>query len=269
VGLLRKITSISTLGLIDFRSDKERIAAYTKGSRRELRKQTRMMRAETVASTLASRRIAKDLRSEQALRAQIEAQVRAELGVQSQITTTHSETQESQQLTGKPRTALWKRWWFIPIELVFAFAFLNALIPDPQQPSTTLPTSPKAPTTAPATTPPTTLPPKPNALALENSSTTVAPPSSFEVRSTQLDAFRVCKDIVKLRLKAPSTATFRNPSENDGEVLITNYAEPDLWDVNSTVDSENSFGAKIRTRFRCSVYDRGNKWELDSFEFID
>jgi hypothetical protein len=49
MGLFRKISSLGTLGLIDFRSDKERIARYTKGSRKELRKQTRIMQQQSVS----------------------------------------------------------------------------------------------------------------------------------------------------------------------------------------------------------------------------
>lgn len=38
MGITRKILSVSTAGLVDFRSDKERTAAYTRGTRRATRK---------------------------------------------------------------------------------------------------------------------------------------------------------------------------------------------------------------------------------------
>ena len=38
MGLIRKITSVSSLGAVDFKSDKERTATYTKQTRNELRK---------------------------------------------------------------------------------------------------------------------------------------------------------------------------------------------------------------------------------------
>jgi hypothetical protein len=38
LGLIRKITSASSLGAVDFKSDKERTATYTKQTRNELRK---------------------------------------------------------------------------------------------------------------------------------------------------------------------------------------------------------------------------------------
>ena len=46
MGITRKLLSVHTAGLVDFRSDKERTAAYTAGIRREARKQTKMMRQE-------------------------------------------------------------------------------------------------------------------------------------------------------------------------------------------------------------------------------
>lgn len=46
MGLIRKTLSVSTMGLIDFRSDKERTAAYTKRGAREARKQTGMLRSQ-------------------------------------------------------------------------------------------------------------------------------------------------------------------------------------------------------------------------------
>lgn len=53
MGLIRKLTSVGTVGLVDFRSDKERAAAYGKGARkharrqaRELKKQTKVMKAQ-------------------------------------------------------------------------------------------------------------------------------------------------------------------------------------------------------------------------------
>jgi hypothetical protein len=46
MGLFRKMTSVSTLGAVDFRSDKERTAKYTKKSMREAKAQTALMKAE-------------------------------------------------------------------------------------------------------------------------------------------------------------------------------------------------------------------------------
>jgi hypothetical protein len=49
MGLFRKVTSISTLGAVDYRSDKERIAKYSKGSRNAIREQNQILRQQTIA----------------------------------------------------------------------------------------------------------------------------------------------------------------------------------------------------------------------------
>lgn len=74
-------------------------------------------------------------------------------------------------------------------------------------------------------------------------------------------AFDVCTEFVKDRLKAPATASFRNYFQDDGEVLVT--GGPTTFTVTSSVDSENSFGAKIRSRFICEVrHVSGTRWQL-------
>lgn len=49
MGIIRKTMSVSTAGLIDFRSDKERTAAYGKGVRKEAKKQTKLMQQQLAA----------------------------------------------------------------------------------------------------------------------------------------------------------------------------------------------------------------------------
>lgn len=46
MGLFRKAMSVSTLGAVDMRSDKERTAAYSKSTMKENKKQTALMRQE-------------------------------------------------------------------------------------------------------------------------------------------------------------------------------------------------------------------------------
>jgi hypothetical protein len=46
MGLIRKTMSLGTAGLVDFRSDKERTAAYTKAAKKESKKQTQLMQAQ-------------------------------------------------------------------------------------------------------------------------------------------------------------------------------------------------------------------------------
>ena len=46
MGAIRKMTSVSTLGLVDFRSDKERIARSTRKTSKEARQQTELMQQQ-------------------------------------------------------------------------------------------------------------------------------------------------------------------------------------------------------------------------------
>ena len=54
MGIIRKTMSVSTAGLIDFRSDKERAAAYGKGTRKEARKQTKLMEQQLAVQQAAA-----------------------------------------------------------------------------------------------------------------------------------------------------------------------------------------------------------------------
>lgn len=95
----------------------------------------------------------------------------------------------------------------------------------------------------------------------------VTSPPTTKVEDRSYEAFEICKKFVKDRLKAPTTATFRNYFEKDGEVLVT--AAPDgSYVVASSVDSENSFGAKIRSRFVCQVTPDGSTWHLDDISIV-
>lgn len=76
----------------------------------------------------------------------------------------------------------------------------------------------------------------------------------------ELSAFNACKDFVRDRLKAPSTATFRNFFQDDGEVRVS--YDGSTYTVRSTVDSENSFGASLRSSFTCVVTMTGTTIRL-------
>lgn len=81
------------------------------------------------------------------------------------------------------------------------------------------------------------------------------------------EAFEICKGFVKDRLKAPSTAKFRNFYEDDGEVLVTGFGNGP-YEVVSTVDAENSFGGKLRNRFTCSITLSGGTWTLNDISIV-
>jgi len=73
-------------------------------------------------------------------------------------------------------------------------------------------------------------------------------------------AYIYCQDWVKDRLVAPSTADF--PLE---PVDVTK--KDDKYYVESYVDAQNSFGAKIRTKFICETKCDGRTWSLIDLEF--
>lgn len=46
MGMTRKTLSVMSLGLVDFRSDKERTAAYTNAAKKQAKKQTKLMKKQ-------------------------------------------------------------------------------------------------------------------------------------------------------------------------------------------------------------------------------
>lgn len=85
---------------------------------------------------------------------------------------------------------------------------------------------------------------------------------SMDVEAEKIHAGLFCKEIVKKSLKAPSTAKF--PWTSD----VTTNSGNLVFMVNSYVDAENSFGAKIRTSYHCRLkYNGGGTdgWTIDDF----
>jgi hypothetical protein len=72
----------------------------------------------------------------------------------------------------------------------------------------------------------------------------------------QVGAYRACERAVGTELKAPSTADY---SGYTGSTVTNNSG---TYHVSGHVDSENSFGAKIRTSFACDLRDTGDNWDL-------
>ncbi len=72
----------------------------------------------------------------------------------------------------------------------------------------------------------------------------------------------VCEEYVTDRLKAPASADFPGADR-----VVSSTA--DEWTVVASVDSENSFGAMIRTDYVCSVRDTGRSWDLVSLDLDD
>ncbi|MEZ7496433.1 hypothetical protein QO206_13115 [Leeuwenhoekiella aequorea] len=77
-----------------------------------------------------------------------------------------------------------------------------------------------------------------------DSSYTISHPDKFL-------AYNYAEDAVKKKLKAPSSADFPGASERASHV---NYLGGGEYQIISWVDSENSFGANIRTDFSITIY---------------
>lgn len=82
-------------------------------------------------------------------------------------------------------------------------------------------------------------------------------------RGDRYGAFDVCTQVVKERLRAPATAKFPNPYEEDGEVRVSSDFDK-RWTVRSHVDAENGFGANIRTDWTCVV----DHTERDRYDLV-
>ncbi|MEV7827487.1 hypothetical protein [Microbacterium enclense] len=62
--------------------------------------------------------------------------------------------------------------------------------------------------------------------------------------NNQYEAIAQCEDLVTARLKSPTSAEFDSSASSNGDRQ---------WTVTGTVDADNSFGAKIRNTYQCSV----------------
>jgi len=86
-----------------------------------------------------------------------------------------------------------------------------------------------------------------------------------KVEHDKISASVMAEEFVRQKLKSPASAKF--PWYDDSMIK-------DLGDgryiYKSYVDSQNSFGALVRTNFTCCIkYAGDNKWECESLEFKD
>ncbi len=68
--------------------------------------------------------------------------------------------------------------------------------------------------------------------------------------SNKFLAYNCAEDFVERRLKSPSTAKFPKTMERSNHITDLGGGK---FEINSWVDSQNSFGATIRTNFSCTV----------------
>lgn len=73
-------------------------------------------------------------------------------------------------------------------------------------------------------------------------------------------ALILAEDIIKEKLKSPSTAEFPGLFESINHVK---YIGDNKYQIDSWVDSQNSFGATIRTRYSCIMVKEGDyNWSM-------
>ena len=73
--------------------------------------------------------------------------------------------------------------------------------------------------------------------------------------SEDLLAYIYAEDFVKQRLKSPSTAKFAGTFEKRDHITQVGDRE---YRISSYVDSQNGFGATIRSKWSCTIYFEGN-----------
>jgi hypothetical protein len=87
-------------------------------------------------------------------------------------------------------------------------------------------------------------------------------PGSKDLR---LEACYMAQQFVEQRLKAPSTAEFQNCYD-----VTVSFYEPDTYIVPSYVDSQNGFGAMLRSEYRATVQHLGrDRWRLVGVTFSE
>jgi hypothetical protein len=87
--------------------------------------------------------------------------------------------------------------------------------------------------------------------------------SSNDAQVKAMTAFDMCKNSVRNHLKAPSTAKFRDYFGDQAPSISGTGDGP--YTVISTVDSQNGFGAMIRSSFVCTAeYVGGDQWSATS-----
>jgi hypothetical protein len=82
--------------------------------------------------------------------------------------------------------------------------------------------------------------------------------AKFAREHDSISAYSMAQVFIKKQLKAPASAEF--PSMSDEQVKVSKSGEAKYL-VSGYVDAQNSFGAKLRTRWMCEVeYVGEEKW---------
>jgi hypothetical protein len=81
-------------------------------------------------------------------------------------------------------------------------------------------------------------------------------------RGEKIDAWTTAQGYVKQHLKAPASAKFQEYNSD----AVQKISESS-YQINSYVDSQNSFGALIRSRYVIKLHKKDKDWYYDYFVF--
>ncbi|MGE4545849.1 MAG: hypothetical protein AB7D06_17290 [Pedobacter sp.] len=91
-----------------------------------------------------------------------------------------------------------------------------------------------------------------------------SPAENKKIHPSTAMAYIISQNFVKASLKSPATAEF--PLQPDFTQQLSNKK----FRIGSHVDSQNSFGALIRSRFYCDLsIDDAGEWHIDDLQFIE
>ncbi|WP_432193795.1 hypothetical protein [Streptomyces sp. bgisy027] len=78
----------------------------------------------------------------------------------------------------------------------------------------------------------------------------------------------MCEDFVKQRLKSPGSAEFPGVMDSDyAKTTVLSDTKPWKYKVAGVVDSQNGFGAKVRSEYVCTVSTKDdNTWTLEDMQ---
>jgi hypothetical protein len=80
----------------------------------------------------------------------------------------------------------------------------------------------------------------------------------------------MCEEFVKKRLKSPGSAEFPGVMDSDyAKTTTLSSNKPWKYKVTGAVDSQNGFGATVRSDYICTVSTQDNDtWTLDDLDLI-
>jgi hypothetical protein len=113
-----------------------------------------------------------------------------------------------------------------------------------------------------------------NSIISRSSAIDTVPPQQPVQIDYASDAKWACREFVADNLKAPSTAEFPNYNNFTAEKVNNKETETKgyiVYSVYGEVDSQNSFGAMLRSRFMCEVIKNSSAdtWNLVRIQFYN